>query len=104
MKFNELQFEQHKGFKSPHVRIAKMYFPNGYGVSVLSGAMFRSNGLPVTDANATFEVAILYKNKMANDTPIVINGVSVSTTDVLNHLSADAVEQVMKQVAEYATR
>lgn len=99
--FNELKFVPHRAFKTSKAMHARHKFPNGYAVSVISGAMFRSNGLPIDNPNATFEVAIMNGSEVVYDTPITIDGVEVSTVDVLENLSADAVSQVMKQVSEY---
>jgi hypothetical protein len=59
-------------------------FANDYGVSVLFGECFYSNG------KDTYEVAILYKNTITYNTDI--------TDDVLGYLSEDEVTEVMKRV------
>lgn len=51
--FNDLVFENRS---LPGHKQAKMFFDNGYGVSVLCGTMFFSNG------NDTYEVAVLKGN------------------------------------------
>lgn len=83
MKLNDLNFEPH------HLGIgtqAKHEFPNGYGVSVLTGEMF------YTSIDGPFEVAILFNGDVCYDTPI--------TSDVLGHQTADDVEDVMRRVEE----
>lgn len=99
MDFRNLQFTSHRVLKKAHS--AKIYFINGYGVSVISGSMFRSNGKPIDDETATFEVAILYQKGLIYDTPISIDGEPVSTSDVLGHLTARQVSQVIEQVLQY---
>ncbi|MFN9111649.1 MAG: hypothetical protein ACK5XN_16420 [Bacteroidota bacterium] len=99
MDFRLLQFIPHRVLKK--AKSAKIYFINGFGVSVISGTMFRSNGKPIDDENATFEVAILHQKRLCYDTPIVIDGEPVNTSDVLGHLTARQVSQVMEQVLQY---
>lgn len=67
---------------------AKIFFENGYGVSILFGDMFYSNGVN------TYEVAIIKGNEddwdFAFDTPIA--------DDVLGYLSMNEVQEVIKRV------
>ena len=71
--FNDLVFEPHPWCEGG--RVAHMTFKNGYGVSVVCGVCFYSNGLN------TFEVAVLKDGRICYDTHI--------TKDVLGYLSAD---------------
>jgi hypothetical protein len=63
-----------------------MLFKNGYGVSVLRGTLFYSNGVD------TYEVAVLKDGHITYHTKI--------TNDVLGHLSKKEVTEVMKKVQE----
>jgi hypothetical protein len=80
--FKNLRFKSHP-FRG---QMASMYFKNGYGVSVLCGTAFHSNGVD------TYEVAILRDGEITYDTDI--------TDDVLGHLSKKEVTEVMKKVQE----
>lgn len=64
---------------------AMMHFKNGYGVSVLCGKSFYSNG------RDTYEVAILN----ADNSLCYTSGI---TDDVLGHRTADEVTDIMRQV------
>ena len=69
---------------------ATMFFPNGYGVSVITGPMF------YTDPKHPYELAVLKGNgetsTLCYDTPI--------TDDVIGHLTGEKVSKIMKQVQE----
>lgn len=83
--FKDLKFEEH--YFSPfckEAKQAKMNFENGFGVSVLFGNCFYSNG------RNTYEVAVLKNGGLCYDTEI--------TTDVLGHLTKSEVTEVMKKV------
>ena len=84
--FNDLIFKAHSLEKfSEENKHAILFFPNGFGVSVLLGSSFFSNGID------TYELAILKGDKnnyeLSYDTPI--------TKGVLAHLSKDEVTEVM---------
>ena len=65
---------------------AKMTFPNGYGVSVVTGShAYSSEGRP-------YEVAIFDGNGLTYDTPI--------TDDVIGHQTAEDVTDIMRRVQE----
>ena len=64
--------------------IARMNFENGYGVSVLCGKNYYSNGVD------TYEVAILKDDKICYDTPI--------TDDVIGYCTFREVSDIMKRV------
>ena len=63
---------------------AIMNFPNGYGVSVVFGTPFYSNGID------TYEVAILYNDHITYSTNI--------TDDVIGYVTEDEVSKIMEQV------
>lgn len=65
---------------------AKMEFKNGYGVSVLFGSMFYSNGID------TYEVGILKDGALCYNTPI--------TNDVIGYITADEVTDIMRKIQE----
>jgi len=71
--------EMHKDAKQ-----AEMYFDNEYGVSVIIGKHFYSNGID------TYELAILYKGKLCYNTGI--------TDDVMGYLTESEITQVMIKV------
>lgn len=81
--FDDLKFYPHvigSGIQSV------MYFDNGYGVSVVCGPLFYSNGVD------TYELAILHDGGIAYDTGI--------TDDVMGYLSSSEVTDVMRKVQE----
>jgi len=83
--FNDLEFKAHpSGWGSVQ---AKMFFDNGYGVSVIQGGMSYTSG-------DTYELAVLSgtsdKWHLTYDTPI--------TDDVLGHLSEGEVSSIMLDV------
>ena len=88
--FKDLEFKPYNlaHMESDGGRHAIMFFPNGYGVSVLFGKHFYSNGFD------TYELAVIRKSgdgySMAYDTPI--------TNDVLAHLTEDEVTEIMIEV------
>jgi len=59
-------------------------FPNGYGVSVLFGDIFYSNGID------TYEVGVRYDGHLTYDTNI--------TDDVISNASEEEVTEIMKLV------
>lgn len=79
--FKDLQFGPHKVGVGTH---AQMYFDNGYGVSVVCGELFYSNGID------TYEVAILHNGYITYSTDI--------TSDVLGDQTADEVSEIMRRV------
>ena len=68
----------------------KIFFPNGYGASIVLGALFYSNGVD------TYEVGVVKGNEadwgLTYETPI--------TDDVLGHLSETEVFETLKQIEE----
>lgn len=87
--FKDLEFKEHSLSKSgiesyKDAKQALQNFENNYGVSVIFGNCFYSNGID------TYEVAVLYKDELTYDTEI--------TDDVLGYLSKEEVTEVMKKV------
>lgn len=81
--FSDLVFEPHPLGIEGHTQ-AKMTFDNGYGVSVICGTMFYSNGVD------TYEVAVLKDEHVCSTTRI--------TNDVLPRLSKEEVSEIMARV------
>lgn len=89
--FQDLVFERHPiAIDSlPDYKDAKqavLVFDNGYGVSVLIGRCFYSNGID------TYEVAVMKDGRICYSTPI--------TDDVIGRLTDEQVSDVMKQIQE----
>jgi len=87
MKINELKFEQRSdGIDGTTARV---FFPNGYGASIITGAMF------YTSYDAPYELAVLHgdaeKSSLCYDTPI--------TNDVLGYQTASDVERTLDEIA-----
>ena len=88
--FKDLEFRAHElsRFAEKGAKHARIFFPNGYGVSVLFGGDFYSNRID------TYELAIIRKcgddYSIVYDTPI--------TNDVLAHLTEDEVTEAMIKV------
>lgn len=90
--FKDLEFKPkqiHPDFKEKAAQ-AKMEFDNGYGVSVLLGSMYYSNGID------TYELAVLADGKICYDTPI--------TEDVLGYLTNEEVTEAMMKVQNLPSR
>lgn len=97
-QFKDLVFKQHEMTKDAfllpsstrgvymNAKHAKMQFENGYGISVLKGTLFYSNGID------TYEVAVLDNNGICYNTSI--------TNDVIGYVDADEVSNIMKQIQE----
>ena len=96
--FKDLIFKEHylsksaKDFPSPlkeqclNAKQAVMDFPNGYGISVLLGECFYSNGVD------TYEIGVIKDGALCYNTDI--------TNDVIGYLSEDEVSKVMKKIQE----
>ena len=78
--FKDLDFKKH----SNDAKQAKETFENNYGVSVIFGNCFYSNG------KDTYEVAVLYDGNITYNTEI--------TDDVLGYLSEEEVSEIMIKV------
>ena len=97
-QFKDLVFKRHEMTKDAfllpssireeymNARHAKMQFENGYGISVLKGTLFYSNGID------TYEVAVLDNNGICHNTSM--------TNDVIGYVDADEVSDIMKQIQE----
>jgi len=88
--FKDLVFEPHsiselKNSGYVNAKHAVIRFDNDYGVSVVFGKPFYSNG------KDTYELAVLFNGKITYDTYI--------TDDVMGHLSEEEVTEVMLKVA-----
>lgn len=81
--FKDLDFKAH----SVSGKHAIYHFDNKYGVSVICGHMFYSNGVD------TYELAILYNGQITYNTDI--------TNDVIGNLTADQVTDVMIKVQQF---
>ena len=91
--FKDLKFEPHQfdGLQ------ARMYFPNGYGISVVRFKIMGSSGYgSYTSNDKEWEIAVIKGDKggwgLCYDTPI--------TDDVIGYLTARQVTSVMKQIQE----
>lgn len=90
--FNDLEFKKRELLFEEDItnEQALMFFPNGYGVSVLLGKKFYSNGID------TYELAVMIGNEEEYDlcynTPI--------TNDVLGYLTAEEVTEIMRKIQE----
>ncbi len=82
MNINELNFEPHPaglgGTRATHM------FPNGFGVSVITGKMF------YTSESHPYEIAVTDKDGITYDTPI--------TSDVLGHLTEEDANKILAGV------
>lgn len=88
--FDDLTFKPHLLKKYSENMRAIMFFPNGYGVSVLFGDAFYSNGID------TYELAVLFGDEknpvIAYNTPI--------TNDVLAFIDKEEVTKAMIEVQQ----
>lgn len=87
LSFHDLDFQDHPISKSGYIKGAKqavMHFKNGYGISVLLGNWFYSNGID------TYEVAVLKDGNICRVTPI--------TDDVLGFKTQNEVSEIMKKI------
>lgn len=91
--FKDLEFELHDIAKETRntgigyfkdATQAVMEFPNGYGISVITGTCF------YTDILHPFECAVVWGNHLCYDTPI--------TDDVIGHCNTEDVTNIMKQI------
>lgn len=81
--FDDLIFKFRKGI--PIIQ-ARMDFPNGYGISVISGAWLYCD-------DDTFEVAIFKDGHLCYDTPI--------TDDVLGYQTQEDITKIMIELQSY---
>jgi len=85
VKFEDLKFEPHEVGLGEH---AKLDFDNGYGVSVVFGELFHSNGVD------TYELAVLKDGHLDYDNP-------VADGDVRGYLEKDELMELINQVKEF---
>lgn len=92
--FEDLQFKEHamvKAYRNIGVEKrathAVMNFPNGYGISVICGEDFYSNG------KDEYEVAVLQEGCLCYSTPI--------TDDVLGYQTKEEISKIMKELQSY---
>lgn len=83
--FKDLKFENRKCFLGGG--IARLCFPNGYGVSVITGDSFSR-----TSKSKPYEVAVLFDNKLCYSTPI--------TNSVIGWSTEEDVTEIMKKVQQ----
>lgn len=87
--FKDLVFNKHFNFPSFATQ-AKMFFPNGYGISVVTGEFAYSN------RENPYECGVLKGNSdewsLTYDTPI--------TNDVIGYCNEEKVTEIMKQIQE----
>lgn len=81
--FEDLKFKMRE-YSTMLETQAIMDFPNGYGVSVITGKMF------YTSESHPYEIAIMFEGALIYNTYI--------TEDVLGHQTKEDVTKVMKQV------
>lgn len=86
--FEDLQFKPH--YILEEGQHAKIMFENGYGVSVVLGDVFYSNGID------TYEVAIMDGESIARDK----NGDQM----VFGRVSKERVTEIMKMVQDFKTK
>ena len=87
--FEDLEFKPHE-FRED-AKQAVMFFENGYGVSVLFGKPFYSNGID------TYELAVIHR---AGEDSFVIKCDADITDDVFGYMSKEEVTEAMKEVQE----
>lgn len=86
--FYDLEFKEHARMPLYSTQ-ARMDFPNGYGVSVVTGQY------AYTDENGPYELAVMRNGELCYTTPI--------TDDVLGYLTAEDVTRIMKQIQDLPT-
>lgn len=85
--FNELDFSAHK--MMPNTMQARIYFDNGYGLSVIKGEHTYGGTIGL------YEAGILEGERLTYDTGIF--------DDVEGYLTEDNVTEIMRQVQELET-
>jgi len=79
--FEDLRFTMHRCGVGVH---ARLNFENGYGVSVVLGNRFFSNGFD------TYELAVLKNNELCYDTHL--------TNDVIRYITEEKITEIMLEV------
>jgi len=92
IKFKDLKFKPHplakEGIMGHGSKQAIMNFKNGYGVSVIIGNLFYSNGVD------TYELAVLKNGGLDYDNPVA-NG------DVRGYLKKDELMRLINKVKNF---
>lgn len=89
--FKDLKFEPHKGLKGG-AKQAVIFFPNGYGASVVTGDKFF-----YTSPGRPYELAVLDKDfNLVYDTPV--------TDDVVGHCTEEMVTELLHQIQKLPKR
>lgn len=89
--FKDLTFGQHINPNITDIIQARMEFSNGYGISVLLGGYgIHSNGID------TYEVAILYNDKLCYDTGLC--------DDVLGHQTESEITELMEKIQQLPSK
>lgn len=90
--FKDLEFKPHdlSYLAEEGMKQAIMFFPNDYGVSVLFGWKFYSNGVD------TYELAVL--RKCENGKGYLVDCNTPITEDVLSYITEDEVTEAMIKV------
>lgn len=86
--FDDLSFETRPDTNG-EAKQAIMFFPNGYGVSVLFGRSYYSNGLD------TYELAVIYRFYAMY---LIAYNTGITTDGVLANLTKDEVTEAMIKV------
>lgn len=86
MKFGKYEAEKREGTYNDEVGIRQWLigFKNGYEASVISGKY------TYTDKEHPYELAVLKNGELCHDTPI--------TNDVIGHLTADEVGEILEKI------
>lgn len=84
IKFEDLKFKQHPGGFGTQ---ALMNFDNGFGVSVVFGSLFYSDGID------TYELGVLKDGHLHYDNP-------VADGDVVGYLEKEKLMELINQVKE----
>lgn len=82
--FNDLEFKPHRYPLADDDVQAKIYFPNGYGASVIK------TGFSYGGGEGHYELAVLHDGKLVYDTPV--------TDDVIGWLSPDGVTAKLAEI------
>ena len=86
--FKDLKFKNHKVVEL--ILRAELFFPNGYGISVITGEYIHST------VDEPYEIAVLKGNKEDS-----VRTYSTSITDdVIGHLTEKKVTKIMKDIQD----
>ena len=83
--FKDLEFKPHT-LEYGNGKQASMNFENNYGVSVIFGEIFYSNGID------TYEIGILHDGSLTYDTDI--------TDDVIGYQTENEISEIMEKVQQ----